>query len=85
MERKYGISYLKIILSFLIVTCHFYEVENVDLIVRLRIAAVPCFMLISFYLTADMFKNLEYERVFKRIDRLYYPFAIWGGVTGSYI
>lgn len=80
---NYGIALLKILCSFLVIMCHFeYSEENLQYIKTL---AVPCFMMISFYLQG--FKLFEGDRGYciKRLKRQIIPFWFWGGVLGSFL
>ena len=80
---SYSIAILKIILSYLVIACHFWLPLNIKIktrnfsffINKIRKCAVPIFMIISFFLTSKHFnKN---SKIWKRIIRIIYPLEVW--------
>ncbi len=81
---NYGAAVLKIIMSFEVVLCHYWLFENISdipvylrIFNRLRMLAVPTFMIMSFYFLTDSALTKDI-RVFKaRIGRLLSPYIGW--------
>lgn len=77
----YCIGFLKALLAFYVIVCHFWipSGSQTSLIVhRQRMAAVPVFFMISFYLTHRMYQKADIDKLKKRMWRLVYPFIAWG-------
>lgn len=81
---NYGAAVLKIIMSFEVVLCHYWLFENISdipvylrIFNRLRMLAVPTFMIMSFYFLTNSALTKDI-RVFKaRIGRLLSPYIGW--------
>lgn len=79
-EHYVGIDYARMICSFLVVCIHFNGFNNIlDRVFLLKSMAVPIFMFVSFFLTANVYMDLNVIRLKKRMIRLYVPVCIWGG------
>ena len=79
---NFGLSILKLILSFLVVTTHNFikKTTNNKCILYLtkpRFLHVPSFFIISFYFTHKNFLSLDYKILLKRLIRLFIPYIIW--------
>lgn len=78
---NYGITFLKVICSVLVVMCHYEMSENT--FQYIKSLAVPCFMMLSFFLTGEkiFWGNRDYSKT--RIIRLIIPYFFWGGIIGG--
>lgn len=80
-DQYVGIDYARVICSFWVVCIHFYGFDNqFNDFFLLKKMAVPIFMLISFFLTANIYTSLNLIGLKKRMVRLYVPLCFWGGV-----
>ena len=70
---NYGISLLKIIMSFIVVTCHFGNGFTREL----RNLAVPIFMFIAFFYSVDLMIFQDKVAIKKRLSRLILPYVGW--------
>lgn len=72
---------LRVWLSFEVVIDHFWHQEGLTgawaFLSQMRSLAVPCFLLMSFYLTAHRFEAGDGEWLRKRFGRLCPPYFIW--------
>lgn len=78
-----SISFLKTLLSFYVVLCHYliHDDSRMGLLLyRQKCVAVPIFILISFYLTYRMYESIDLDNMRKRIRRLVYPYLIWASI-----
>ncbi|MCM1103037.1 MAG: acyltransferase [Clostridium sp.] len=76
-----GIDYARMICSFLVVCIHFNGFNNIlDRSFLLKSMAVPIFMFVSFFLTANVYMELNAIGLKKRMIRLYVPVCVWGGI-----
>ena len=72
-EKNYGIEVLRIILTFQVVMGH-----NGDRCFGFVGSAVPFFMLISFYLTYNIFVNQDMAQIRRRAFRVIEPYVMYG-------
>lgn len=87
MEKKsnynYGIAFLKCLMCFEVVLCHYWtpsiggSSKLLKLFEILRNLAVPTFMFLSFYLTKEIFFSNNWCTIKKRIHRLMIPHLFW--------
>ncbi|MCQ2497539.1 MAG: acyltransferase [Lachnospiraceae bacterium] len=70
-NRVVQFDILKIIMSFFVVLTH---IPSKGLFQDL---AVPCFMFLSFYFTADAILNHDISKIKKRLARLLIPYCFW--------
>lgn len=79
-EYNYGISLLKILMSFEVVCCHFWK-NGFSLFLKpfelLRDYAVPSFMLVSFYLFVKKCDIHNNSKIRSRLNRIICPHIIW--------
>lgn len=73
---NYGISILKVWLSFVVITCHFYE--GTGIVAYPMKVAVPCFIAISFFFVEASFLRSGNTIRGDKIARLLIPGIIWG-------
>ncbi len=78
---NYSIAFMKAFFSFCVVCCHFWNSDNiglypVDMMYRMRGAAVHVFIIISFYLMGETLSSKEKAK--KRVYRLLVPYLGWG-------
>lgn len=74
-NRNIGICLLRLMMSFVVILCHYYTGNNI-VISSMRNIAVPVFMILSFV----YFKNIlsgNNEKILYRFKRLLYPYIIW--------
>ena len=79
---NYGISLLKMLLAFEVLLGHFanwkqYDPRLVWPFRELVSLAVPCFVIISFYLTANSFKRRDDGKFALRLKKLLIPQIAW--------
>lgn len=70
-----GIAFLKLAACFGVVSMHFGAYGF------FRKAAVPTFVLVSFYLSARLFEKVNLQDLGRRIRRLAIPFFAWGIIS----
>ena len=81
-KYNYGILFLRLLLTFVVILNHFWELESPGVLkplYLLRSCAVPTFMLLSFFLTEKAITSPSIQKLKKRIIRLATPFFAWGG------
>ena len=79
---NYGLSLLKMLMAFEVLLSHFaswkeYDPRLVWPFRQLNSLAVPCFLIISFYLTAHSFRKRDNEKTIDRFKRLLIPQIFW--------
>ena len=79
---NYSIAFMKAFMSFFVVCCHCWDPDNTDfypvsLMLRMCSAAVPIFIIISFYLSAKTFSSGNVKKTAYRFIRLLYPYLVW--------
>ena len=81
MKRKVGLDLLRVALSFEVVIDHFWHQEGLTgiwaFLSDMRSLAVPCFLLMSFYLTANRYATSDGAWLKKRFGRLCVPYFVW--------
>lgn len=78
-EKNYGISILRVILSFMVVIDHFYIKKKKY--VYLLYYHIPTFFLISFYYTHNTFVNSNISKIKLRFERLIIPYFCWSIIS----
>lgn len=80
-KKNIGLDLLRVWLSFEVVVDHFWHQKGLTgvaaFISSMRSLAVPCFLLMSFYLTANRFATSDGEWIKKRFGRLGVPYFAW--------
>lgn len=76
-KTNYGIALLKVWLSFVVVTCHFYDGTGI-LAYPMKVA-VPCFVALSFFFAESSFITKAKTITGSKISRLLIPGFFWGG------
>lgn len=79
-----GISMLRLVLSYLVVTCHFYAVSADSFRYYLMHLAVPCFTFLSFYLMANKLDAPSFRMLANRVWRLFLPMCGWAFIYFAY-
>ncbi len=85
MDEKnynYGIAFTKVFLSFCVVCCHYWRLDHlgfypVSVMNRMRGAAVPIFVIMSFFLTEKIFVDKKVHKMKERVWRLLFPYISW--------
>lgn len=81
MKKNVGLDLLRVWLSFEVVLDHFLHQKGLTgvwlFISQMRSLAVPCFLLMSFYLTANRYATADGDWVKKRFGRLCIPYFVW--------
>ncbi len=83
-EYNYNTAILKILMSFIVVCCHFYyPTEHTPNIINKPISAllntaVPIFFMCSFYMYGQTISGWSCKKVGKRSAKLWIPNIIWG-------
>ena len=76
-----GLSLLRVWLSFEVVVDHYWHVTGLTGAMKFlsasRSLAVPCFLLMSFYLTANRYSCSDGTWLKTRFGRLFIPYFIW--------
>lgn len=80
-DFHYGFAVAKMLMCFEVILCHFWHQADYSFLLKpfraLTLTAVPVFALISFYLTAPSFLNVESRTIRKRMLRLCLPQFAW--------
>ena len=79
---NYGIAFAKAFLSFCVVCCHYWQSDNlgyypVSVMYRMREAAVPIFIIMSFFLSEKIFVDKKVHKMKERVWRLLFPYISW--------
>lgn len=81
MRKNVGLDLLRVWLSFEVVVDHFWHQKGLTgawaFLSAMRSLAVPCFLLMSFYLTANRFATGDAAWLRKRFGRLCVPYFAW--------
>ena len=81
MKKNIGLDLLRVWLSFEVIIDHFWHepgLAGVPLFLsQMRSLAVPCFLLMSFYLTAHRYESCDAGWLKKRFGRLGVPYLVW--------
>lgn len=76
-----GLDLLRVFLSFEVVVDHFWHQEGLTgfgaFVSDMRSLAVPCFLLMSFYLTSKRFAESDGMWLRRRYGRLCVPYFVW--------
>ena len=76
-----GLNLLRVWLSFEVVADHFWHAKGLTgvmaFLFAMRSVAVPCFLLMSFYLTANRYAESDVKWLKTRFGRLCVPYFIW--------
>lgn len=81
-ERNYGFALLKMFMSFEVILCHCWVINDnlpfyLKIFARFKGEAVPVFMFLSFYLLETTFLNCETTKIKKRLFKVAYPQFGW--------
>lgn len=81
-QRKinHGICYLRILLSYMVVYLHFGHGTN-QAFLFLCMCAVPCFIMMAFFLTESTVLSFDLGRQARRLSRFAYPLLMWGAIA----
>ena len=79
---NYGLSILKVILSFVVVTVHNFDKKTsnnkyIIFITKNRLLHVPSFFIMSFYFMCKHLLSLSFKMLLKRLIRLLIPYIGW--------
>lgn len=81
MKKNIGLDLLRIWLSFEVVIDHFWHQKGLTgvwaFLSQMRSLAVPCFLLMSFYLTANRYATGDGQWLRRRFGRLCVPYFVW--------
>lgn len=81
MRKNLGLDLLRIWLSFEVVIDHFWHEPGLSGVLlffsKMRSLAVPCFLLMSFYLTSHRYESCDAGWLKKRFGRLGVPYFVW--------
>ena len=76
-----GLNLLRVWLSFEVVADHFWHAKGLTgtmaFLYAMRSVAVPCFLLMSFFLTANRYAGSDTKWLRTRFGRLCVPYFIW--------
>ena len=78
----YGLSLLRVILAFDVINCHCFKKKTTSnkLILYLLDSNrlhVPLFIIMSFYFTHNDLLSLNFDKIYKRFERLFIPYIGW--------
>ena len=80
-KKNIGLDLLRVWLSFEVVVDHFWHQNGLtgfwDFLSQMRSLAVPCFLLTSFYLTANRYATSDGAWLKRRFSRLCVPYFVW--------
>lgn len=75
-KNNYGFSILKIVMSFVVVTCHFYD--GTGIFAYPEKLAVPVFIALTFFFKEEALRH-KCDRInVRNVLRLIIPGVIWG-------
>lgn len=81
MKKNIGLDLLRVWLSFEVVIDHFWHQKGLSgvwaFLSSMRNLAVPCFLLMSFYLTANRYATSDGAWLKRRFGRLCVPYFVW--------
>lgn len=80
-KYHYGLCILRMLMCFEVILCHFWIPDGGWLLKPfdwLKLCAVPIFMLMSFYLTTNVYVGNDYSKQHKRLWRITLPLLVWG-------
>ena len=80
-EKNYGISVLRVILSFMVVMDHFYNKKRKIKFIHILYYHIPTFFLISFFYTHKTFTSYNIEKIKLRFQRLVIPYISWSIIS----
>ena len=77
-----GLSILKFIFSFLVLTCHNFNPKSTGnkyilFFTKERRLHVPSFFIMSFYFMSKYLSSLNFKMFLKRLVRLLIPYILW--------
>lgn len=78
---SYGFGLLRIILSYVVITCHFYD--GTGLAAFPEKIAVPVFVALSFWFVECSYRTKGVIISFMKVKRLLIPGILWGGILHS--
>ena len=76
-HKNYGIAILRIILSFMVVVDHFYDLKKQKKFAHILYYHIPTFFLMSFYYTNNTFITFNIPKIKLRFQRLVIPYIFW--------
>lgn len=83
-KYNYSIAFVKILFSFFVICIHYWNMDDLrgvyffDAVHRLMEVTVPVFLIMSFFLTTEIFTSKDKKKIKKRLVRLVIPFYMWG-------
>lgn len=81
INKDYGISLLRVILSFMVVIDHFYNDKNKKKYVHILYYHIPTFFLISFYYNCKTLISFNINKIMLRFKRLILPYFYWNVIS----
>ncbi len=79
-QFDYGIALLRMLMCFEVVLCHCWKEPGsiyLMLFEKLRLYAVPTFMILSFYLNQNFYEKKDAQSLKRRLLKLYIPQMLW--------
>ena len=76
-EINIGISFLRVILSFMVILDHFYDYAILSKYYYILYYHIPTFFLISFYYNYNTLTSFNINRIKSRFGRILIPYFSW--------
>ena len=80
-EKNYGIAFLRVLLSFMVVMDHFYNKKRKAKFVHILYYHIPTFFLMSFYYTNKTFTTFNISKIKLRFQRIVIPYISWSIIS----
>lgn len=80
-KKDFGISLLRIILSFMVVVDHLGDHKINNKYKNILYYHIPTFFLISFYYTAKKLISIDINKIKLRFKRLIFPYFVWNIIS----
>ena len=79
--KDYGISLLRVILSFMVVIDHFYKSKNKKKYLKVLYYHINTFFFISFYYNHKTLISSNINKIKLRFKRLIFPYFCWNTIS----
>ena len=80
-EYNVGIGIIRVILSFMVVFDHLYDVQKKQKFIPLLHCHIPTFFVISFYFNYNTLTSFNIEKIKIRFERLLIPYFLWSVIS----
>ncbi len=81
IKKNYGISILRVLLSFMVILDHFYNHKILKNYLHLLYYHIPTFFVLSFYYTSNYFIKFDISKIKTRFERIVIPLYCWSFIA----